>query len=118
DHQVTIRPAPLERDWMDGTPEHYAYRCLPLNIANAHGWEVLCPNGFSAVWNGGGNKEDITIAPDGNERCPATSHFGSGILTFQLGCLFRTDPEFDLIAQGPINRPKDAIFALSGVIET
>jgi hypothetical protein len=118
ENQVTIRPAPLERDWMDGTPEHYAYRCLPLNIANAHGWEVLCPSGFSAIWNGGGNKEDITIAPDGAETCPATSHFGSGILTFQLGCLFRTDSEFDLMAQGPINRPKDAIAPLTGVIET
>ena len=35
-----IRPAEPRRDWMDETPEAFAYRCLPLNIANAHGWEI------------------------------------------------------------------------------
>jgi hypothetical protein len=39
-------------------------------------------------------------------------------LTFHIPCLFRTDPGWDLMAQGPINRPKDGIAALSGIIET
>ena len=39
-HQVDIRPAPVERDWMEATGNRFAYRCLPLNIANAYGWEV------------------------------------------------------------------------------
>jgi len=47
-HSVQIRPAPLEREWMDSSDQRFAYRCLPLNIANAHGWELLCPSGFSA----------------------------------------------------------------------
>ena len=54
-----IRPAPLQRDWMDATPEKYAYRCLPLNIANAQGWELLNIGGFTATWNGGASKEAI-----------------------------------------------------------
>lgn len=41
-HAIDIRPAPLERDWMDTSDRRFAYRCLPLNIANAHGWELLC----------------------------------------------------------------------------
>ena len=41
-HELRIRPAPVERLWMDRTNERSAYRCLPLNIANAHGWEILC----------------------------------------------------------------------------
>jgi hypothetical protein len=28
-----IRPEPVERDWMDASPQRFAYRCLPLNIA-------------------------------------------------------------------------------------
>jgi hypothetical protein len=28
---------------MDASPEAFAYRCLPLNIANAHGWGILTP---------------------------------------------------------------------------
>src|SRR5277367_4965853 len=50
-----IRPASATRDWMDGTQLSFAYRCLPLNIANAHGWEILSPVGFEAIWNGGPN---------------------------------------------------------------
>ena len=34
-HHVDIRPAPVERDWMEATNQRFAYRCLPLNIANA-----------------------------------------------------------------------------------
>jgi uncharacterized protein DUF6065 len=47
-----IRPASAKRDWMDQTSESFAYRCLPLNIANAHGWELLNPCAFDACWNG------------------------------------------------------------------
>ena len=42
----------------------------------------------------------------------------SGILTFHLPCLFKTDTGVDLFATGPINRPKDGIAPLTGVIET
>ncbi|MEA9787719.1 DUF6065 family protein [Xanthomonas campestris pv. raphani] len=44
-HTLDIRPAPHERAWMDATDQRYAYRCLPLAIANAHGWELLCQAG-------------------------------------------------------------------------
>jgi Family of unknown function (DUF6065) len=49
---------------------------------------------------------------------PAVSHFGHGILTFHIPCLFRTEPGIDLLVQGPVNRPKDAIAPLSGIVET
>jgi hypothetical protein len=117
-HQIEIRPAPVDRDWMDRTSQRFAYRCLPLNIANAHGWEILCPSGFVSVWNGDDDLASVSILPDTDGPAPAVSHFGHGVLTFHTPCLFRTEPGFDLMVQGPINRPKDAIAALSGVIET
>lgn len=117
-HDVRIRPAPVERDWMDSTDERFAYRCLPLNIANAHGWEVLCTTPFSAVWDGRKGKDAIRIKSRSGTTAPAVSHFGDGVLTFHVPCLFRTDPGVDLFVTGPINRPKDAIAPLSGVIET
>jgi Family of unknown function (DUF6065) len=113
-----IRPAPLERDWMDRTDERFAYRCLPLNIANAFGWEILCPETFSAVWDGGNALESIQINMSSDGAAPAVSHFGYGILTFHVLCLFCTEPGVELMAQGPINRPKDGISPLTGVIET
>lgn len=115
---LDIRPAPHEREWMDETDQRYAYRCLPLAIANAHGWEILCPSGFTANWHGSVKIDAITITADKNGTAPAISHFGHGILTFHIPAVFRTEPGYDLMAQGPINRPKDGIGPLSGVIET
>jgi hypothetical protein len=117
-HTVEIRPAPVERNWMDNTDQRYAYRCLPLSIANAHGWEILCNAGFTAVWDGGQAKESVRITPDPGTYAPALSHFGAGVLTFHVSCLFCTDQGYDLMVQGPINAPKDAIAALTGIIET
>ncbi|MEN2991781.1 DUF6065 family protein [Tistrella sp. BH-R2-4] len=113
-----IRPAPVDRGWMDATPEGFAYRCLPLAVANAWGWEMLAPAGFSAVWTGGAAPGDVVVSPDDPARQAAIGHFGSGILTFHVPWLFRTAGEVALMVQGPLNRPKDAIAPLSGLVET
>jgi hypothetical protein len=117
-HHIDIRPAPVERDWMESTNQRYAYRCLPLNIANTFGWEILTSTGFSAIWTGGTAIDAIAVEPDPGTIPPAISHFGHGILTFHLPCLFRTESGDNLLVQGPVNRPKDGIAALSGIIET
>lgn len=118
DKPLDIRPAPHERDWMDETDQRYAYRCLPLAIANAHGWEILCTAGFTANWHGSVKTDAITITPDEEGTHPAVSHFGYGVLTFHIPAVIRTEPGYDLMVQGPINRPKDGIGPLSGVVET
>ena len=118
--QPLIRPAPVKRDWMDATPESFAYRCLPLNIANAHGWELLNPCGFDACWNGEGDTGAITIQPhpaSGVENA-ATSLFGQGVLTFHVPGIFRTPPGWNLWIGGSPNQPKDGISPLTGVVET
>jgi hypothetical protein len=62
---LTIRPAPLTRPWMDRIADNHAYRCLPLNIANSHGWEVLSPCTFSATWSGGIHARDLKLSATG-----------------------------------------------------
>ena len=44
--------ADWQRDWMNNTPHRYAYRCLPLTIANQTGWWIKNPVGFEATWRG------------------------------------------------------------------
>src|SRR5580704_15267055 len=115
-----IRPAEPTRAWMDASPDAFAYRCLPLNIANAHGWEVLTPAGFWAYWRGGGGTEDVIIRkdPDMPAFAAPVSLFGQATLTIHIQGLFRTPPGWNLMAGGSPNRAKDGVAPLSGVIET
>jgi len=116
---VRIVTAPLRRDWMDASRERFAYSCLPLVIANQHGWLLLCPCRLEAVWNGTAPLDAIAIAYPPNEtRRFASSHFGEGILTFHMDFIFRTPPGVNLHVRGPANMPKDGIQALEGIIET
>ena len=118
--QPLIRPAEPARGWMDATPEAFAYRCLPLNIANAHGWEILTPAGFSAYWRGGARPNDVIIRSD--KDMPAASApvalFGQGTFTIHIQGLFRTPAGWNLLAGGSPNWAKEGVAPLSGVIET
>ena len=115
-----IRPASPKRAWMDDTPERYAYRCLPLAIANAHGWEIGSPCGFEAKWNGGPGIEaiEIRLDPDTRPEQAPVSLFGQGVLTFHIEGLIRTSPGWNLWVGGSPNLARDAIAPLGGVIET
>jgi len=113
-----MRPGPAQRPWMDSTSDRFAYRCLPLNIANQYGWEMLCPCSFEVTWDGGSSPDAmvVEILEDGWPH--PTSHFGHGVLTFHVNQIFRTEPGTQLMTTGPMNNPKDGIAALSGIIET
>lgn len=115
-----IRPGSPRRRWMDDTNERYAYRCLPLSIANSHGWELLSPIGFEAKWGGGEHMESVEIRmdPGYSEHHKPVTLFGYGTVTFHIEGIFRTPPGWNLFVSGPPNRQKDAIQALGGIIET
>lgn len=118
---LPIVPATSQRHWMDQTGERFAYRCLPLLIANQNGWFILNVHKIRAVWTGGPREDGVKIICKGGPRdtpCPAVSHFGHGVLTWNLNYLFRTPPGYNLWARGPSNLPKDGIVALEGIIET
>jgi Family of unknown function (DUF6065) len=104
---------------MDRTNGGFAYRCLPLNIANAHGRLILNPALFVARWTGEAGIDAVEVrATAPRASLIASSHFGSGVLTFNVNALFRTEAGYDLAATGPFNQPKDAIQPLTGIIET
>jgi hypothetical protein len=116
-----IVPGRPQRAWMDAFAERHPYRCLPLSMANTTGWEVLCPVGFTAEWNGDAHQDCITLTPDHPHpdfHDFAKSHFSRGIVTFHPGYLFRTPPGWSMWVQGPPNHVKDGIQPLQGLVET
>jgi len=115
---MPIRVAERARGWIEALPERFAYRCLPLAMANQIGWEILSPAAFTARWNGKEGLNAIDIRFHGEPSSLVGSHFGHGVLTFSLGYLFRTTKAHNLWVKGPANRPKDGIAPLEGVIET
>lgn len=116
---MRLVPAARERAWMDATGERFAYRCLPLNIANQSGWWILNSHALTVTWDGGGGVDALRLDwCSGEPPYPASSHFGDGILTWHLPFLFRTPPGWNLLARGPANLPKSGTSALEGVVET
>jgi hypothetical protein len=118
DEPMALRTAVRTRQWMDDSVDRFAYRCLPVAIANQMGWDVLCPVAFTAKWNGKEDLSAIKINFHGKASPLVCSHFGHGILTFTLGYLFRTTKSHNLWVKGPTNCPKDGIAPLEGLVET
>ncbi len=116
-----IEPASPTRQWMDDFPARHAYRCLPLAIANSYGWEIVSPYTFTIRYNGGKKASDIVFKAEGEapylEHFVATN-FSHGIVTFHTGHIVRTEPGWHTFVSGPLNRPKDGITPLAGVVET
>ena len=116
----TLEPASPRREWM-GEQNNFAYRCLPLTIANQAGWVIGCPVSFVATWSGSPAKGAIRFdcdEPVTRYMRAITEHFGNGIITFNLPWLFRTSrPRVGLRVSGPPNVFKFNCGACEGFVE-
>jgi hypothetical protein len=110
-----IVPAPAERDWMEAGGRH-AYRCLPLTIGNGYGWQLLAPADVTASWTGGPTINDVVVTCARPHL--AVSNFANGILTFDVGYIFRTPPGCHILVTGPSNAFKDGIASMTAVVES
>lgn len=112
---VYIRKGIRERQWMEDSQDKYAYRCLPLTIANQNGFEVCTSERIKITWNGGSHADDVVVEGGGGV---CVSHFGCGTVTFHPGFLARTPENVNLHISGPPNEPKRGISPLTGIVET
>ena len=114
--------ADWRRQWMDATPHRFAYRCLPLTIANQTGWWVTNPVGFTAVWDGQCEPDAIQVRFDAEPELWSkwiNNQFGEGIITWNTPFLFRTRPQGSrLLVCGPANVFKHGIQPLTAIIES
>ena len=94
-----IVPGRQRRLWMDETHSRFAYRCLPLTIANAMGWEILLPARVMAVaYLSQENKFRKNPGTQGiNVPLCASNHMGAPCRSLKSS--------FATIDQGRSNRP-------------
>ena len=118
--KALIRRPSKKRDWF--SPNFY--RCLPLSIGNQYGFEILAPFSFNAIWDGCDTRDAVTFTffesrEDLKNKHPhVSSHFGHGIITFELSWTFRTPKGINLITINPPNHIIPNITVMTGVIET
>lgn len=104
----------MKRDWF--TP-HFYY-CLPLSIGNQYGYAVKSARTFEAIWKGGESFPEIKFLDESNGKQNISSHFGSGIITFQNRFALKTPPGVNLMTIQPPNMFIPGTVAMTGVVET
>ncbi|HMN96768.1 MAG TPA: DUF6065 family protein [Phycisphaerales bacterium] len=121
DEGWALEPSSARREWMDNTTGRFAYRCLPLVMANQLGWIVRSPGTFAVKWTGKVGVDALTIrhteGPE-NFRRSVLSHFGHGIVSFMLPWVFRTPPGVALLVRGATNFWVHNAHPLDGLVET
>lgn len=83
-------------------------------------WQLCCPVGFSACWNGGPKAEDIAIhlaTASAAQRAFVQSHLGRGVLTFYPGYQCQTPGGQQLWMRGPLSGAKDGLAPLESLSE-
>jgi len=84
---MELVPASPNRAWMNSTAQAFANRCLPMRLANQHGWFILNNQSIEVRWNGGPRISDLKVSylePPLHARKPTVlSHFGYGLLTWR-----------------------------------
>jgi hypothetical protein len=121
DRVTNILNKPVKkRGWF--TP-HF-YRCLPLTVGNQYGFVISSEFDFSIEWNGGPEKEDLSIFLNEepsylkNFFPRIESHFGSGVLTVNPPFVLRTPPGVNLMTISPPNFVIPNVTVMTGVVET
>ena len=114
-----IVPLKIHRDWMSETDEKYAYKCLPLNIANQYGWFVPSPFDFKVSWYGGSGPDDVKIfgIPEQYSGI-VSSYFGHATFTINLDFIVKTPEKYSLYIRGMPNRGYQILNPLDAIVET
>ena len=83
------------------------------------GWIICNSCDAIAIWNGGESHKDIVVIMDDCGAAKAiTSHFGHGIITWQIPWLFKSTEGIGLMVRGCSNFWVDNARALDAFVET
>ncbi len=116
---------PLEDEWRRPWFSDWAYHCLPLTMANRHGFVLRSLYSFRVRWNGGTGRSDVKVEMTHakserlHRRAQVTkAQFGMGTFTVQYLWTLRTPRNVNLLT-GPVpNYMIDGIVPMTAVVET
>jgi hypothetical protein len=116
-----IVPLTARRSWMNDSRDKFAYKCIPLNIANQYGYAVLCPADFTLDWYGGVEEKDVDFHVTSKEEYfekHLHSYFGGGTFTIHVDFIIRTPEGFSTYIRGVPNETKHGLKPLDAIVET
>jgi hypothetical protein len=116
-----VVPLTAKRNWMNESRDKFAYKCIPLNVANQYGYAVLCPADFTLDWWGGKEEKDVDFYVTSEEDYfidHLHSYFGGGTFTIHVDFIIRTPEGFSTYIRGVPNETKQGLKPLDAIVET
>jgi hypothetical protein len=112
-----LAPLPVDREWMDKTPDKHAYRCFPVTLANTIGWTVSAKEDISFVWDGIIDTTDSHVKILKGNNIAYTGR-GQGTVSFNTGLIFRSEKDISLMVLPLPNYFITDFVPMSSVIST
>ena len=117
DSALIIKPMPVQRDWMDATPERHAYHCYPVTTANTIGWTLSAPYDVSFVWDGITDTADTHIEVFAGKDNVYLGR-GQASVSFNTGIILESDEDISVLTITPQNYFNDDFEVISSLIST
>jgi len=86
---------------------------MPMTVANVSGWELVLPEAVRVYWEGGNH--NVRIVPENSQWASAGI---IGMVSFNLGWRFKTEPGYSLWIGGSPNLILPNAHPLSAIIPT
>ena len=118
DSPPKITQSRVKRDWMDETYKKHAYQCMPLTVANVHGWEVQLEEELVVEWDGHTSVPRILSGATTKSGRPQAHQSIIGIVTFSIGWTFKTEAPYSMWISGSPNYFVDGAVPLTATIPT
>jgi Family of unknown function (DUF6065) len=99
---ATISQTSVRREWMDDTWDKHAYRCFPVNTANAVGLSISFPEDITFIWDGISDSTPDHIKILAGEKYCSTAR-GNATISFNTGLVVKTDETTSIMSIVPPN---------------
>lgn len=117
DNGLIITPLPVQRNWMDETPDKHAYHCYPVTTANTVGWTLSAPYDVSFIWDGVNDTTSSHIKIiDGQEH--TYTGRGQSSVSFNTGIIIKSRQNISVLTINPQNYFNKDFEVISSLIST